>query len=415
MVYYTKYIREVWQIKKVLFIIPTLGNGGAEKSFISLLENLNFNKYEVDVFAIRPTGLVADMLPDYVNLISLPQDVVDFKDSIKKSSLKFLKKGKINVFLNRIMFSYTLVKYQKTNEAEQRAFRYYKGVFKNYFSHYDVAVSYLEKTTNYLVSEIIDADIKIGYYHSDYNKLNLNSDLEKKLVENLDYLVTISDNCADILKEALPEYADKVRVIENIISRKSLLRQAKKEYPFKDGFKGIRIVTAGRVSHEKGPDIAVETGRILREKGYNIKWHLVGKVDDETAVTLAGKYGLSENFIFEGLLVNPYKFMYNCDIYVQPSRFEGKSIAIEEAKALGVPVVTSAFTTAFSQIEQNKTGLVAEAISPEAIAEKIEVLIKDKILYEQIKHNLESYKSNEDEVLKLEKIFDKEDDFGETN
>lgn len=396
-------------MKKVLFIMPTLGNGGAEKSFISLLNNLNSDKYEVDVFAIRPTGLIADMLPDYVNLIPLPQDVVCFKESVKASVLNFLKKGKFVSAFNRIMFSYTLAKYQKTNEAEQRAFRYYKGMFKGCFDHYDVAVSYLEKTTNYLVSEIIDADIKVGYYHSDYNKLTLNSELEKKQIRNLNYLVTVSDNCAEILKESLPEYADRVRVVENIISRKALLEQASEENPFNDGFNGIRVVTAGRVSPEKGPDIAVEACRILREKGYDIRWHFVGKVDDETAVSLAKEYGISEYTVFEGLHTNPYKFIYNCDIYVQPSRFEGKSIAIEEAKALGVPVVTSAFTTAFSQIEQNKTGIVADEISAQAIAEKIELLIKDKELYEGIKHNLEKYQSNEDEVLKLEKILDKGD------
>ncbi len=397
-------------MKKVLFVIPTLGNGGAEKSFISMLRNLSSDKYQVDVFAIRPTGLIADMLPDYVNLIPLPQDVVDFKENVKNSCLKFLKKGRVSTMLNRLMFFYTLAKYHKTNEAEQRVFKYYKSVFENYFGRYDVAVSYLEKTTNYLVSEIIDAAIKVGYYHSDYNKLKLNNELEKKLIRNLDYLVTVSDNCADILKASLPEYAEKVRVIENIISRKALREQAKEENPFSDGFDSVRIVTAGRVSHEKGPDIAVETCRILKEKGYDVRWHLVGKVDDETVISLAEKYGLSENVIFEGLLTNPYKFMYHCDIYVQPSRFEGKSIAIEEAKALGVPVVTSAFTTAFSQIEQNKTGIVADEISAEAIAEKIELLINDKELYGEIKRNLENYQSNEDEILKLEKIFDEEDD-----
>lgn len=397
-------------MKNVFFIIPTLGNGGAEKSFISMLENLNSDKYKVDVFAIRPTGLIADMLPDYVNLIPLPERLVDFKSSIKQSVLNLIKKGDISGVFNRIMYTYTLWKYKKTNEAEQRAFRYYKKAFEGYFKHYDVAVSYLEKTTNYLVSEIIDADIKIGYYHSDYNKLRLNSDLEKRLTGNLDYLVTVSDNCADILKTSLPECADKVRVVENIISRKALLEQAKEENPFNDNFEGTRIVTVGRVSHEKGPDIAVETCRILCEKGYDVKWHLVGKIDDETVVALAEKYNLSPKVLFEELQTNPYKYIYNCDIYVQPSRFEGKSIAIEEAKALGKPVVTSAFTTAFSQIEQNRTGIVADAISAEAIAEKIELLINDKELYNTISSNLEDYRSNEDEVLKLEKLFDREDD-----
>lgn len=403
------------RVKKILFIIPTLGNGGAEKSFISMLENLNAEKYEVDVFAIRPTGLIADMLPKYVNLIPLPKKLIYFKENVIKSVLNLLKNGNVSGVYNRIMYTYILGKYQKTNEAEQRAFRHYKNTFKNYFGHYDVAVSYLEKTTNYIVSDLVDADIKIGYYHSDYKKLRLNSTLEKELIKNLDYLVTVSESCADILRESLPEYADKVRIVENIISKNKVYEQAISENPFDDGFEGIRIVTAGRVSPEKGPDIAVEACRILRERGHNIKWHMVGKVDDESMLPFAEKNGVSDRIVFEGLQKNPYTFIYHSDIYVQPSRYEGKSIAIEEAKVLGIPVVTSAFTTAFSQIEQGKTGLVASEISAQAVADSIEALIKDEALYNRIKSNLKNYQSNEDEILNLEKLFDKEDDLNETN
>lgn len=393
-------------MKKVLFIIPTLGNGGAEKSFISMLENLNSQKYKVDVFAIRPTGLIADMLPDYVNLLPLSKELLDFKFGLIHSVMNYLKKAHISGAYNRLMYSYTLKKYHKTNEAEQRAFKYYKSIFKNYFGHYDVAVSYLEKTTNYLVSEIIDADIKIGYYHSDYDKLNLNRDLEVSLIKNLDFLITVSDSCAEILKKALPMFADKVRVVENIISRKKLYSKAIEENPFKDCFNGVRIVTVGRVSHEKGPDIAIETCRILCEKGYNIKWHLVGQVDDQDMVTLAKTNGVEDRIIFEGLHTNPYKYIYNSYIYVQPSRYEGKCIAIEEAKILGIPVVTSAFTTAPSQIEQNQNGLIAKEISAEAIADKIELLLKNRDLYDTIKQNLLNYQSNEEEILKLEALLD---------
>lgn len=397
-------------MKKVLFIIPTLGNGGAEKSFISMLENLNSHKYEVDVFAIRPTGLIADMLPDYVNLLPLPQNLVNFKLEIKQSITAFLKKLDLLSAYNRIMYSYVLRKYEKTNKAEQFAFKYFKYGFKDCFAHYDVAVSYLEKTTNYLVSEVIDADVKIGYFHSDYNKLNLDNDIELKLIKNLDYLVTVSDNCADIIKESLYPFADKVRVVGNIISKDKILSSAMEENPYTDDFKGIRIVTAGRVSPEKGPDIAIEACRILVEKGYDIKWHIVGQVDDKNMPSLARSNGVSERLVFEGLQTNPYKFIYNSDIYVQPSRYEGKSMAIEEAKLLGVPIVTSAFTTASAQIKQNENGLIADAISPQAVADKIEELIEDKVLYSKIKQNLLKHISNEDEIKKLESLIDKDVD-----
>lgn len=392
-----------------------MNNGGAEKSLISVLERLDTREYQVDLFAIEPTGFISEMIPEYVNIIYPSDKLMTFRLPLKKAIVKFLSRLDFLSIYNRIMYSRELRKYDNPNKAEQYAFRYFRNFFKDIFSDYDVAVSYVEKTTNYIVSELISAKVKIGYLHSDYEQMALDSKEELRLTRNLHYIVTVSENCARMLKEGLPELSDKVRVIENIIDKNQLIESAKKENPFNDEFSGIRVVTVGRISAEKGPDMAIEACEILMAKGYDLKWHWIGAPEDESFIYLAKEKQLVEKFIFEGVDINPYKFIYNADLYVQPSRFEGKCIAIEEAKALGIPVVSTGFTNAPTQIENKITGIISQDISSQSLAEAIEILINDKQLYANIRQNLLNYVSNENEIEKFESLIDKEDDFSEAD
>jgi len=388
-------------MKNIIFVIPTLGNGGAEKSLLAVLQNIDYSEYNVDIFSLRPTGLIADMIPDKVNVLPLSDSFTNFKLPLGQSVKRDIKKLKFCQAYNRIMYSVVLRKYNMTNRAEQYAFKYLKRFIGNNFKHYDAGIGYLEKTSNYIVSEVIDADVKIGYIHSDYNKLQMDKCMDEDLMRGLNYLVTVSDTCAEILKEALPGFSEKVRVIENIIDKNKLMMQAREENPFDDNFNGTRIVTVGRVSHEKGPDIALEACRILVACGCKIKWHMIGAVDDLSIKEKIKAYCLEEIFFLEGLHKNPYKYVFNSDIYVQPSRYEGKSIAIEEAKVLEIPIVTTGFTTAFSQISEGLTGLIADEISGQALASAIKRLINDHELYCRLKENLKEESGNTDELKKL--------------
>ena len=388
-------------MKKILFVIPSLGSGGAEKSLLSVLQSLDYNEYETDILAIRPEGMIAGMLPVNVNVLPEPKDFDIFSLSPFKSATAFLKKGKPFSAANRLLYSAVLKKYGYSNIAEQHAYKFFAKNFRGKYGHYDAAIGYLEKTSDYLVSDAIDADVKIGYIHSDYDKLKLDGQYDQKLMKNLDFLVTVSDSCGDILKKALPGMSDKVRIIENIISKDLIEEQSREKNPFTDSFNGIRITTVGRISQEKGPDIAVDACKILVEKGFDIKWHWIGLYENSDIRKMIDDNGLHNRFILEGLNPNPYKFTANSDIYVQPSRFEGKSIAIEEAKVLGIPVVLTNFTTAPSQITDGSNGIIAGDISAAALADAIIKLIENRALYEKIRENLKKENGNSDEILKL--------------
>lgn len=162
------------------------------------------------------------------------------------------------------------------------------------------------------------------------------------------------------------------------------------------------IITVARLSHEKGLDLAVKSCKLLLEKGYKIKWYVLGDGNEKDALErLIEDHHLSNHFTILGVRENPYPYIRKADIYVQPSRYEGKSIAIDEAKILHKPIVVTNFETAKDQMNHGINGIIAE-MSEEGIATEIERLIKDIELRERIVNNLSTEKlGTEKEINKL--------------
>ena len=87
-------------------------------------------------------------------------------------------------------------------------------------------------------------------------------------------------------------------------------------------------------------DIAIKAAAILVKKGYTIKWYVLGEGEERNTLEQSIKeHNLIANFILLGIKENPYPYINNATIYVQPSRFEGKSLAIDEAKILHKPIL----------------------------------------------------------------------------
>ena len=170
---------------------------------------------------------------------------------------------------------------------------------------------------------------------------------------------------------------------------------------YEDGSK-VKILTVGRMSPPKGIDTAVLACAELIKRGYDVKWYHIGRGEQEEEIrSLVKDNRLESNFILLGEKENPYPYMRECDIYVQPSRFEGKSIAIDEAKCLAKPIAVTAFPTVFDQIEDGVNGIIA-GTTPESLADKIEMLINDETLKSKLAENLLAEKvGNEEEINKF--------------
>ena len=383
--------------KKLLFIMPDLGSGGAEKALITILNLFDYSRYDVDLFLFRRQGLFLPDVPSQVHITDGGKDYELFDGSASVCIKSSIKKLNFSSAANRI-------KYSKALESGNRTavWSCIKKALPKIDKHYDVAVAYLEGNSVYYCVDAVDADVKIGYVHNDYNKLGLDKDFDRPYFEKLDYLVSVSDECVNVLKENFPHLKDKIRLMLNIVSPSmldSLGKESAAEY--KNANEKI-LLTVGRFSQQKGYDMAVEAAKILSDKGYNFKWFAIGKGDMMQQIADRIKeLNLEDKFIILGERANPYPYINNCDIYVQPSYFEGKSIAVDEAKIFAKPIVCTKFPTVYDQLTDGETALLAE-INAGSIAEKIETLLNSEELCKSLSENLKKEKAgNEEEIDKF--------------
>ncbi|WBW98957.1 glycosyltransferase [Oceanirhabdus sp. W0125-5] len=389
--------------KNILFVINKLSCGGAEKSLISLLQTIDYSKYNVDLFLFKHEGVFLNRIPKEVKLIKEPTDYKYFDMSIKKAIIDCLKKGRINLVLSRIFAGYIFKSEPNPAKAEQRAWKHISKSLQNINKHYDTAIGYLEKNPIYFSVDKVKAAKKIGFIHSDYDNLGMDSKIDKKYFDKLDNIITVSQECANVLKKRFSMYTHKINVMYNIVSPNVINQMSFEESNIK--YDGIKIVSVGRLSYEKGFDMSIEACKKLVESGYKIKWYLIGDGEDRDKLkNLIKESNLKERILLMGIKENPYPYIREADIYVQPSRFEGKSIAIDEAKILHKPIVVTNFRTAKDQIINGQNGLIVD-MNSKSIAEGIKKLIDNNELINKFKDNLSKEKlGTESEIEKLYKL-----------
>ncbi|MEV5025990.1 glycosyltransferase [Paenibacillus sp. LPE1-1-1.1] len=390
--------------KNLLFVIPSLNSGGGEKSLVNLLSQIDFDQYEVDLFLLNHEGLFMELLPKQVRVLPLPVAFQIFGKSLAESVQQFLSRGNLMLALNRIMFSVKNRSNKQTSIGEQNSWKYLASSLLPLSQTYDAAIGFLEKTSIYFCVEKVHAGKKIGWIHTDYDKLGMNPDFDIHYFKQLDHIVTVSEECSNILKRRFPMQAPKVNVIHNIVSPSVIKSMADKEHQDVYGRKEDEavILSVGRLNHEKGFEMAIAACKILVDRGYNIQWNIIGEGKErETLLSLIAELGLEKHFKLLGLKSNPYTYIKQSDIYVQTSKFEGKSIAIDEAKILNKPIVITRFNTAKDQINDGIDGLIVD-MDAEAIASGIEKLLTDQSLSLTMVEQLSRQKlGTEEEIMKL--------------
>lgn len=389
--------------KSLLFILPSLAGGGAEKSLITLLSLIDYSRYDVDLFLFRREGLFLPNVPGEVNIIDGGEGYSSFDGEASAYIKKRVKALRFFDAANRLVYSRAVAKGDR-----KAVWACLKKALPRIKKHYDVAVGYLEGNANCYCVDCIDADIKIGYVHNDYSKLGLDENFDRPFFEKLDRLVSVSPECSDVLKKTFPSVAEKVYTVENISSPEALRQLAVGSPEEYAGIDGKILLTIGRLSPQKGYDTAVDAAKILKDNGVAFKWFAIGKGELKDRIEEKIKeYGLQDNFILLGEKSNPYPYIDNCDIYVQPSNYEGKSIAIDEAKAFSKPIVATKFSTVFDQLSDGETALLAE-IDAADVAEKITQLISDEALCERLSDTLaRTHKGNEEELEKFYALLEK--------
>lgn len=390
--------------KNLLFVMPSLSAGGGEKSLVNLLSQIDYSIYNVDIFLFNKTGIFLNSLPTEVNILELEDNYKVFTSGLKSSITTFLKKGQVNLGYCRTLFAIRNRLNNDVSLAEQYTWKYKSKALGLLEKEYDLAVGFLEKSSIYFIVEKVKSKKKIGWIHTNYSNSGMDHYFDEPYFKSLDQIVTVSEECAKSLRSHFPHLQEKISIIYNIISPKIIDKLAKSEIEENTSFDKnfTNIVTVARLSYEKGIDVAIKSCKILLKKGYNIKWYVLGEGSErEKLEKIIEINNLHGNFFLLGIKENPYPFIKAADIYVQPSRYEGKSIAIDEAKILHKPIIVTNYVTAKDQISNGKNGIIVE-MREQDIVSGIESLINDKNLINLLVNNLSKEKlGTEEEINKL--------------
>ena len=387
-------------MKKVLFVIFSLGYGGAERSLVNLLAELPQDKYQADLLLFRRQGDFLQQVPDWVNVLDTPEDIRRLYGPMKKAGRYLLPKA-AGIGLGRL--------FRRTRKS-QIAWRW-KHVFRRCIGklpgHYDVAVAYAGGENMYFIEDHVSADRKIVFIHNDYRAAKYSQKDDALYFDRMDAIVSISVKCVDVLREIFPQHENKLHYLENITSSALVRARAEAFTPPEFAGEGANILSVGRLWPQKGFDLAIEAAAILRQRGLHFRWHILGEgaLREELQAQIDAN-NLRDAVFLHGTRDNPYAYMKGCDVLVQSSRYEGKSVVLDEAKMLCTPIVATAYPTVGDQVQDGLEGIVIP-MTAEGIADGVQRMLEDASLRGEISAYLAAHEyGNQQEVAKYMALLD---------
>lgn len=386
------------QKKRILFVIESLGCGGAEKSLVSLLSLLDKSRYDLSIWMIHPEGAFLSLLPNEVKVVDQPKYKAFKSMLLKLSSVFYSVAWRLNKMIGK---------------SEYWGETYYKSrgwAIKVPEGKWDVVFAYHQGLVTYLVADKFHDCKKVGWVNADIFKTGYNIAYNSKFYRKIDCICPVSEILHELMDNGMPEFSSKYHTVWDIINP-SVTRELSKQQveQLRTNSDEYVFVTTGRLHVLKGYDIAVEAAHFLKQKGVKFKWYFIGagaqRNDIERQISLLG---LQDEVRLLGMKTNPYPYMVQADVYVQTSRHEGFGMTIAEAKILGIPVVSTNFDVVYNQITHEKNGLIAE-MDGVKIGEQIFRLIQDNKLREHIKRTLQKEENLtcQTEVRKVEKMIDR--------
>lgn len=393
--------------KKILFIMPSMFIGGAERSLLGLLEALDYSKVDVSLFLYRHEGEFLKYIPKEVDILPEIDEYKTFDVSVK--SLLFSNKYIFGIkrILSKIAIKWNCCR-KKTQAgvwmSMQYTTRYLQGLLPQIPGEYDLGIMYLG-VADTLVNKV-NAKVKMTWNHTDYDTLFPDKKMDLEIYKKLNYLVSVSEACNKKVKSFYPEIAEKAIVIENCLAEKLIKEQAKETVnDFEDNDSFIKLLSIGRYCEAKNFDNIPEICKNILETGINIRWYIIGYGGDEPLIKQKIKeYDMEEYVILLGKKDNPYPYIANCDIYIQPSRYEGKCVSVREAQMLNKPVIITKYETSSSQLNDGVDGIIVP-MENVACAEQIARVIRDKELQKRLIEECEERDySNREEVEKIYRI-----------
>ena len=382
--------------------------GGAETALVGLLNALDPARVDVDLFLYDHRGEMMQFIPEWVNL--LPQ--IPKYSVLERPIVELVKRGFWGIAAARLWAKCLSQKAYKRSGSKLENNGGLNKMSKcttpllpkiNQSVTYDLAISFL--TPHRIVAEKVKAKKKIAWIHTDYTRVWVDVVDELKVWQKYDFVASISSDVTNTFLQVFPSLAPRIVEIENILSPTFVRKRAELENVDKEIHHegAIILLSVGRFSDAKNydnvPDICK---RLIGKTKLNIKWYIIGYGGDEPLIRQKIKEaGMEEHVILLGKRSNPYPYIKACDIYVQPSRYEGKSVTVREAQMLCKPVVVTNYPTAPSQIRSGIDGVIVP-MDNEGCAHGLAEVICDKSLQARIIAHLKTHDyGNESEVEKI--------------
>lgn len=363
-------------MKSILFVIDSLGIGGAEKSLITLLNCIDYTKYKVNLLLFSRGGAYEKYIPQQVCVLEMPQ----YLTSAKSSIIELIKSNKFRFSFSRLKYSLLLRLFPRSKHTT-KAMLYWQSTsncFNQINTKYDVAIAYGQGAPTFFVSEKINANKKIAWINAILFMSSLVKRFNLKRYSKFDHIVSVSESSKINISKTFSSLNEKVTILNDLIDERFIQKMAEIEVSVEMRTSSIKILTVARLDNgHKGYDIALEVCNILHKRGVDFKWYAVGDGGYRNdMIHYIEENNLQEKFILLGAKVNPYPYFKACDLYVQTSRHEGFGLSIAEARILNKPVVTTEFDAVWNQMIQGKNGIVVP-IDATAVADAIQDLIEN--------------------------------------
>lgn len=386
-------------LKRIVFLCG-LGNGGMEIALTRLLRKLDYNRVSATLLTAERQGPLLDMLPDQVTVrhchftsaFAYAIGVNDFSgcSAIRRSCYRLGRK------------LLTIASSDRRNLVYDYASSHIDDLPAEHFDAVLDFRGYGSLTTT--LGTRLSADFHATWMHDERMEW---LPLVMPYLHGYDKVFCVSESVKRRFAELAPAYAGKAEVLYNALDADDIRRKASQPLP--DDFAGCsnRLVTLGRLLPQKGIDIAVKAAVRLRDQGVDFTWLVFGEGDQRTELeSMIHEYGLEHNFILKGHVSNPYPYIKAADVYVQPSRYEGYSLALQEARILGKPIVASDIPSSREQIVDGQTGILVRP-DETAMERGIIRLLDDESLRAALSTNLRSEQFDyEDQVQRLCSLID---------
>ncbi len=362
---------------KIAVLVDSYTHGGVAMVLQSFLQFLPKARYDITLFV---------RLYEEGNMLPLPEGV----------SCRPWTEGTIPAPLSRLRVLLNWRNFGKKQIFQARCRKELPG-------EYDCVIGYhmVANDLTVMALEKIQAKRKILWLHGQKNFREKDLAFYDQLYSKADHIVCVSLDTEDRFRKLMPKSAEKTVTIHNLYDLAAIQKQATAPAEGLENHPGTwTIVSVGRISKEKGFDRVPPVAQALRDAGYDFHWYIIGDGNTRASVEadIRAK-SLQDCVHLMGHRANPYPYIQNCHIYVQPSYTEGFCTSTMEAKILGKPVVTTDVPGMREQFVSGENGLIVES-SAEGICEGIRQLLDNPELIQKIENRLRSKPVTNEQALK---------------